>query len=491
VVVLDVLVGIAFLIAALLFRPTPRLALLAAATGVLWFLGDVVGFLVFAHRGPLTHLLLVYPTNRINGRIRRMIVFAGYLLSIAYPVARLDITTILLSVAIVAASLWRPAKKTTPEWIAATGAVAMWCILGVGAILRAANIAIDPQLLLAYEVVLLAIAATLVIDYRYRTSRVATVSTLAVDLGQAEPRSLRDVLAATLGDPSLVLALATNDGEGFTDEIGQPLRVGERADRTLTELRDGDRRIAVLEHDPALLRDPALLGSITSLVGIAIANTNLQREVARRLTEVESSRHRLLTVADAERDRLEADLQGGVQARLERVAALVKQTVPNSDLPDRVAETCEAVSSFARGVHPRRLDEEGLSAAIADLTGVLPGPVELDVVPGRFAREVEAAAYFVCAEALTNAAKYAMASRVLVSISIAADTLTVEVNDDGIGGAILAPDSGLVGLRDRLDVLGGTLSVESLPQHGTTVLATLPRAHRELAARIDHVDKTS
>jgi Histidine kinase-, DNA gyrase B-, and HSP90-like ATPase len=473
VVVLDVLVGIAFLIAALLFRPTPRLALLAAATGVLWFLGDVVGFLVFAHRGPLTHLLLVYPTNRINGRIRRMIVFAGYLLSIAYPVARLDITTILLSVAIVAASLWRPAKKTTPEWIAATGAVAMWCILGVGAILRAANIAIDPQLLLAYEVVLLAIAATLVIDYRYRTSRVATVSTLAVDLGQAEPRSLRDVLAATLGDPSLVLALATNDGEGFTDEIGQPLRVGERADRTLTELRDGDRRIAVLEHDPALLRDPAL------------------REVARRLTEVESSRHRLLTVADAERDRLEADHQGGVQARLERVAALVKQTVPNSDLPDRVAETCEAVSSFARGVHPRRLDEEGLSAAIADLTGVLPGPVELDVVPGRFAREVEAAAYFVCAEALTNAAKYAMASRVLVSISIAADTLTVEVNDDGIGGAILAPDSGLVGLRDRLDVLGGTLSVESLPQHGTTVLATLPRAHRELAARIDHVDKTS
>jgi signal transduction histidine kinase len=488
-VVLDVLVGIAFLIAALVFRATPRLALLAAATGVLWFLGDVVGYLVFAHRGPLTHLLLVYPAARIDGRIRRMIVFAAYLLSIAYPVARLEITTILLSIAVVAASLWRPAIKTTPEWVAATGAVAMWCVLGVGALLRAANVAIDPQLLLAYELMLLAIAATLVIDYRYRTSRVATVSTLAVDLGQAESRSLRDVLAATLGDPSLVLALATNDGEGFTDEVGLPLRVGGRPGRTLTELRHGDRQIAVLEHDPALLRDPALLDSITSLVGIAIANINLQCEVARRLTDVESSRHRLLTVADAERDRLEADLHGGVQARLERVAALVKQTAHNSDLPDRVADTREAVSSFARGVHPRRLDEEGLSAAIADLTGVLPGPVELAVAPGRFAREVEAAAYFVCAEALTNAAKYAEASRVWVSIGIAADTLTVEVTDDGIGGAIPAPDSGLVGLRDRLDVLGGTLSVVSLPRQGTTILATLPRAHRELDAGIDHGDK--
>lgn len=490
-VVLDVLVGIAFLIAALVFRRTPRLALLAAATGVLWFLGDVVGFLVFAHRGPLTHLLLVYPAVRIHGRIRRMIVFTSYLLSIAYPVARLEITTILLSVAIVAASLWRPSKKTTPEWIATTGAVAMWCVLGLGALLRAANVAIDSQLLLAYELVLLAIAATLVIDYRYRTSRVATVSTLAVDLGQAESRSLQDVLAATLGDPSLVLALAANDGEGFTDEVGRPVRVGARADRTLTELRDGDRRIAVLEHDPALLRDPALLDSITSLVGVAIANTNLQQEVARRLTDVESSRRRLLTVADAERDRLEADLHGRVQARLERVAALVRQTAHDGDLPGRVAETHEAVSSFARGVHPRRLDEEGLSAAVADLTGVLPGPVELEVVPGRFAREVEAAAYFVCAEALTNAAKYAKASRVWVSIGIAADALTVEVTDDGIGGAIPAPDSGLVGLRDRLDVLGGTLSVVSLPQHGTTVLATLPRAHRGLAAGIDRGDKTS
>jgi hypothetical protein len=324
--VLDVLVGLAFCLAAIIFRRTPRLAVLAAATGVLWFLGDAVGLLVFAHRGPLTHLLLIYPATRTHSRPRRAVVYACYLSSIAYPLGRLDVTTIVLSVSIIAMSLWRPARKTMPEWIAATGAVAMWGVLGIGAILRAANVDIDSRLLLAYQLVLLAIAAALMIDYRYRTSRVATVSTLAVDLGQAEPHSLRDVLAATLGDPSLVLALATTEGERFTDEAGRPLQVGHRSGRTLTELRDGDRRIAVLEHDPALLRDPALLESITSLVGIALANTHLQQEVAKRIAEVESSRRRLLTVADAERNRLEADLQGRVQARLERVAALVGQT---------------------------------------------------------------------------------------------------------------------------------------------------------------------
>lgn len=484
--VLDVLVGIAFCLAALFFRRTQRLALLAAAAGVLWFLGDVVGLLVFAHRAPLTQLLLIYPATVTQGRSRRAVVYACYVLSFAYPLGRLDVTTIVLSVSIIAMSLWRPARKTTPEWIAAIGAVAMWGVLGMGAILRVAKIGIDSQLLLAYELVLLAIAAALVIDYRYRTSRVATVSTLAVDLGQAEYHSLRDVLAATLGDPSLVLALATGQGEGFTDEAGRPLRVGERTDRTRTELRDGDRRIAVLEHDPALLRDPALIESITSLVGIALANAYLQQDVTRRIAEVELSRRRLLTVADAERDRLEADLQDRVQARLERVAALIEHTGRDGDLGDRVAQTREAVSSFARGVHPRRLDEGGLSAAIGDLVRGLPAPVEFDVLPGRVSREVEAAAYFVCAEALTNVAKYAKASQVRVLIGRTADALTVEVADDGVGGAVPAPESGLIGLQDRLDVLGGTLSVVSLPQQGTTVTATIPLAHRESAAGFDH-----
>jgi signal transduction histidine kinase len=143
---------------------------------------------------------------------------------------------------------------------------------------------------------------------------------------------------------------------------------------------------------------------------------------------------------------------------------------------DLVAQTREAIRAFARGVHPRRLDEEGLAAAIADLAAAAPARVELDIPPNRFPRDVEAAAYFLCAEALTNAAKYANAGRVCVSIDASADQLTVKVIDDGRGGAVLTPEGGLVGLQDRLDVLGGTLTIDSPPQRGTTISAKIPLA---------------
>jgi signal transduction histidine kinase len=473
---LNLLVGIGFCLAALVFRRTRPLALLAAATGVLWFLGDVLGFLVFAHRGPLTHLLLIYPTTSLRNWTHRTIVYAGYVLSTAYPLGRLDLATLALCVSIIVVSLWRPARKTVPQRIAGAGAALVWGVVALGAILRLSGIQIDSAILLAYELSLLAVAAMLMIDYRYRSSRAATVTTLAIDLGQAGPRSLRDVLAGALGDPSLVLALPTGDDKTLIDETGQPLHLVDRADRTLTALHDRGQRIAVIEHDPALLRDTALLQSITALVAIALANTQLQQEVTDRIADVESSRRRLLNVADAERDRLEADLQGGVQARLERVAALVGESAQPDDLLDLVTQTREAIRAFARGVHPRRLDEEGLAAAIADLAAVTPARVELDIPPSRFPRQVEAAAYFLCAEALTNAAKYANTGRVCVSIDASADQLTVKVIDDGRGGAVLTPDGGLVGLRDRLDVLGGTLAVDSPPGLGTTVSATIPLA---------------
>src|SRR6185437_2190589 len=97
--------------------------------------------------------LLIYPAIRTQGRPRRAVVYACYFISIAYPLGRLDVTTVVLSVSIIAMSLWRPARKTVPEWIAATGAVAMWGVLGIGAILRAANVDIDSRLLLAYQLV--------------------------------------------------------------------------------------------------------------------------------------------------------------------------------------------------------------------------------------------------------------------------------------------------------------------------------------------------
>jgi signal transduction histidine kinase len=472
--VLNLLVGIGFCLAAVVFRRTRLFALLAAATGVVWFLGDVVGFLVFAHRGPLTHLLLLYPDTRLRCRTHRIIVYTCYFLSLAYPLARLDLVTIALGVSILVVSLWRPARKTVSQRIAGAAAALVWGVLALGAILRISDIHIDLGILLAYELALLLATAMLVIDFRYRRSRAATVTSLAIDLGHARPHSLRDVLAGALGDPSLVLALPAEDTKGFIDETGRPLHLGGRPDRMLTELHDRGLKIAVIEHDPALLSDTALLQSITSLVAMAIANARLQQEVAEHIADVESSRRRLLSVADTERDRLEAALQGRVQARLERVATLVEESTDGDDLGDLVASTREAIRAFARGVHPRRLDEEGLAAAIAELAGITPVLVELDIPAIRFPHDVEAAAYFLCAEALTNAAKHAKAAHVWVSIETSGEQLTVNVTDDGLGGAVLTPDGGLMGLQDRIDVLAGALTVDSSPERGTTISAKIP-----------------
>ena len=159
----------------------------------------------------------------------------------------------------------------------------------------------------AYEIGLLVALAVMVIDDRYRRSQAAIVTNLAVDLGATGARPLRDVIALALGDPSVVIGLRTPDG--FTDENGQPVVLSAVAGQVVTDLLEDGQRIAVLQHDPSLLRDRSLLDSVAALAAVALSNTRLQHEVAVSIAEVAASRRRLLAVADAERDRLEAKVQ--------------------------------------------------------------------------------------------------------------------------------------------------------------------------------------
>jgi signal transduction histidine kinase len=313
----------------------------------------------------------------------------------------------------------------------------------------------------------LAVAAV-VMDHRYRASHGAVVTNLAVDLGAASDRSLRDIVAAALGDPSMVLGLP--GATGFTDEAGRPVAVDGASGRVWTDLFDGDHRIAVLQHDPALLRDRRLLDSVTALATVAVANMRLQQQVAASIVEVDASRRRLLAVGDAERSRLERELQASVLSRLARVAALVG-ALGLSDLGLQVDAARETIRSFAQCVYPRALDEKGLTA-LCDLEQFA-GWVTFDVPGARFPRDIEAAAYFLCVEALTNVVKYAHATAANVSVSTAGGMLVVEVTDDGIGGAEPTQGTGLLGLRDRLEVLGGSLTVES-PATGTRVIGHIP-----------------
>jgi signal transduction histidine kinase len=141
---------------------------------------------------------------------------------------------------------------------------------------------------------------------------------------------------------------------------------------------------------------------------------------------------------------------------------------------EQLGRTLEELRRLAYGLHPRVLAEHGLTDALVALAKDLPLPVDLNVASIQLPQRVAVAAYFVCAEALTNIAKHAAAARVTVAVTAADGWLRVEIADDGVGGADPRRGSGLRGLADRVETLGGTLRVESVPDHGTRLAAEIP-----------------
>jgi signal transduction histidine kinase len=478
VIALDIAVGVAFLIAALTFRRAPAHAALLAATGLLWFAGDFVGVLVFAHRAPLTHFLLLYPDSRLRSWLKRSVVIGAYVASFVYPIGQLTVVTAALFVAVLIAGV-AGTPRVLPSSLrsarlASAGAALLWGLLTTAAVARLAGAQIDPYMLAAYQIAQVAIVIVIAMDNRYRLSRTAIVTSLAVDLGEGGVRSLRDVLAEALGDPSIVVGLVTPDG--LTDEGGRRVVLNPTSSQVVTDLFEGNHRIAMLQQDAALLRDKELLDSVTALAAVALANARLQHEIRSRIAVVEASRRRLLAVADDERDRLEAQLRDSVLTRLAHVEALLGR-FGSAGLCRQLESTRETIRAFARGVYPRRVEEVGL-VVLREMAMPI-DQVEVNVPDERFAPDIEAAAYFLCVEALTNVVKYAQATATRVSIEVANQTLAVEVADNGIGGADPAKGTGLLGLQDRLDVLGGTLSVES-SHRGTRVRGVIPLVELEL-----------
>jgi signal transduction histidine kinase len=211
------------------------------------------------------------------------------------------------------------------------------------------------------------------------------------------------------------------------------------------------------------------------------------RALRERVDDLRDARQRIIDAADAERRRIQRDLHDGAQQRL--VAVALTLGLAESRLESDPASAArliaqareeaqlaiEELRELAGGIHPTVLSERGLGTALEALAARAPVPVELDGVPeDRLAPAVEAAAYFVTAEALTNIAKYARASEAFVCLSLDGDCLRVEVRDDGVGGADLAAGSGLRGLRDRVDALDGRLELDSPPGVGTTVTVEIP-----------------
>jgi signal transduction histidine kinase len=215
--------------------------------------------------------------------------------------------------------------------------------------------------------------------------------------------------------------------------------------------------------------------------------TRRAREYRARVADLRDARQRIIAAADAERRRIERDLHDGAQQRLVALATMLSlaesrfKTDPEraAELVARAREEAELavkdLRDLARGIHPAVLSDLGLAAALDALAGRAPVPVEVTGVPSTpLPNAVEAAAYFVIAEALTNVAKYARANECSVCLSLEDGRLRVEIRDDGVGGADPSTGSGLLGLRDRVEALDGSLEVDSPPGDGTAVIVELP-----------------
>jgi signal transduction histidine kinase len=302
---------------------------------------------------------------------------------------------------------------------------------------------------------------------------------------RADPADLRGPLAQALRDPSLRLVYWLPQFGSWADQNGQPVDLPADPDRVTMIERDG-ARVAALLHDPALAEERQLLDAVSAAAAIALETGRLQAELRANVDELRGSRARVIEAGQKERQRLERNLHDGAQQRLvalsldlgmleTRLASNTEATTLLSGARDEIAVSLEELRDVARGLYPAVLSAHGLAVALESMIARAPVPVRLTVaLEGRVAEAVEVAAYYVVSESLTNIGKHARATAATVDLFRADGLLVVEVVDDGVGGADTERGTGLRGLADRVESVGGRLRVWTPRGGGTRVRAELP-----------------
>jgi len=499
----DLAVGLAFLACGLILWERERykpVGLLFLATGFAWCLGTLAGSeigvlstvgsaMLYAHRGPFVHLVLAYPTGHLRSRLDRVVVGAAYVDGLVVSVAQNDDLTVALVAAVVVTGALgfrdRLAELRRPR------ALAISCFALVGASLVLVSISglvqatrwSDTTLLLVYEAALFVTATGLTIWLLAVGRGPVGVADLVVELG-ASPRSgaLRAALARAVGDPSLEIGYPV--AGSYVAEGGEPMMLPRAGDeRTVTFVERDGERVAVLVHDAALAGDPVLAAAVAAAARLTGSNARLQAELRAQVRELAASRRRIVAAGDAQRSRLERRLDQAAELHLEEMRAALERAgwAAPPEVADALAlverelgQTVLELRELAHGIHPHTLIESGLAPALTELATAAPIPVSVAAPSERFAPAVEAAAYFVCAEALANVAKYAQTDEALVGIRQENGRLVVRVADEGVGGADSTRGSGLRGLADRVEAVGGRLTVSSPMSGGTSVLAEIP-----------------
>ncbi len=484
-------------------RPAELRWRLLAFAGIAWFAGNFADAgvtvassigtaLLYLHRGPLVHAAVTGSRTRYRP-LMVLAVMAGYAAALVTgtPNGALTLVAAALVAALAASTLARRGVHVPRhERLVAGSQLTLAAALVLASVTALAGVTygIAEGSLYGYETGLsvsaLLLAAALGSESRVR-ARLADL--VVVELGPARrSETVRGALARALGDPSLQVGYWMSDAGRYVDADGLTVTLPSPDDRRAAMVleRDGEP-MAALVHDPAAFEDPSLFEAVREATALLLANSRLEAEVATQLGELRASRGRIVQARDDQRRRLARLLHNGAERRLSEVGAAVAQAraqappdLRDLDLLDlltsELEQAREELGALARGIHPRALTESGLAAALSALVDRAPIPIELVTPAERLPAPIEAAAYFVCSEAVTNIAKYASASHVRCEVLRSDARVHVAVVDDGVGGADPRSGSGLRGLADRIDALGGTFTVTSPVGRGTTIRAELP-----------------
>jgi signal transduction histidine kinase len=286
------------------------------------------------------------------------------------------------------------------------------------------------------------------------------------------------IVRRAVGDPTLTIAYWSPGRAQWSTLVGNPTAPNADAVEVVHE----GRPVARVSFDPAKV-DRGVVESVCGVVASELDNAGLRAAISAQLVEVNESRARIAAAQTTERRRLERNLHDGAQQRLLALAMQLQAAQLNGST-DRLGEavangveelqaTIAELRDLANGLHPAILSDGGVAAALDDLARRSPLPVDVDAVDVRVDPDVEACAWFVACEAVTNAQKHSGASRIAVEVRVLEGWLDLIVDDDGRGRADPA-GSGLQGVRDRAEAAGGSLQVSERPSGGTRVHARLP-----------------
>ena len=512
-------------------RPSNRLGGLLVLGGIAGILGEggssaitgvaAVGeIFATAILAVVVHLLHAFPSGRLRGRASRITVSAGYFVAIAlqFPlyafssqnsvlpvfvadrpdlvVAGVEVQEVLgamvmLATIVILAGRLRRARFDQRGVLVTLFGYGMLVVLYIPISSSLLSRWVDPAVVNITQVIAVAgiPIAFLLAVFRGGFAQTGELQELASWLGAPGDRraDLSEALGSVLGDSSLELVFWVPDRSQFVNLRGDRVLLPEPGtQRSSVAVELTGEQIGAIIYNSELIGDPEHVRTAGRVVALGVDRERLN--AALRLTEqsLRRSRERIVLTADAERRRIAQDLHDGLQVQLV-LLALEAQQLANELGPSGAARAratglrlgidsaAAELRALVHAVMPAALVERGLAMATEDLVDRLPLPSSLRMTNvGSLSKPLESTAYFVVAEAVANVVKHADASKVTIRLEESDHLLTIEVVDDGIGGAAVDRGTGIRGLLDRADVLGGNLRLTSPVGQGTTLLVQLP-----------------